>query len=69
MTLKARLGLTLFTALFALLLGPLAFAQGNPVAGKDYMAISPPQPTKSGDKNEVVEFFWYRCPHCYALEP
>ena len=38
-------------------------------AGKDYVVVSPPQQTDSGDKNEVVEFFWYRCPHCYALEP
>src|SRR3974377_845975 len=38
-------------------------------AGKDYVVVSPPQATESGDKNEVVEFFWYRCPHCYSLEP
>ncbi len=38
-------------------------------AGKDYVAVSPPQPTESGDKNEVIEFFWYRCPHCFSLEP
>ena len=38
-------------------------------AGKDYVAVSPPQPTDSGNKNEVIEFFWYRCPHCYSLEP
>ncbi len=38
-------------------------------AGKDYVVVSPPQPTESGDKNEVIEFFWYRCPHCYSLEP
>ena len=28
-----------------------------------------PQPTASGDKIEVIEFFWYGCPHCFALEP
>ena len=28
-----------------------------------------PQPTASGDKIEVIEFFWYGCPHCYSLEP
>ena len=28
-----------------------------------------PQPTSSGDKIEVIEFFWYGCPHCYSLEP
>ena len=28
-----------------------------------------PQPTDSGDKIEVLEFFWYGCPHCYSFEP
>ncbi len=34
-----------------------------------YETISPAQPTQSADKIEVVEFFWYGCPHCYAFEP
>ena len=37
--------------------------------GKEYVALSSPQPTSSGDKIEVVELFWYGCPHCYYLEP
>ncbi len=38
--------------------------------GKDYLVISPAQPTdvKKG-QIEVLEFFWYRCPHCFDLEP
>lgn len=28
-----------------------------------------PQPTASGNKIEVIEFFWYGCPHCFDLEP
>lgn len=27
------------------------------------------QSTESGDKIEVLEFFWYGCPHCYTFEP
>ena len=27
------------------------------------------QPVEANGKIEVVEFFWYRCPHCYSLEP
>ena len=27
------------------------------------------QATDSGDKIEVLEFFWYGCPHCYSFEP
>jgi thiol:disulfide interchange protein DsbA len=33
------------------------------------MEISPPLPTDAAGKIEVVEFFWYECPHCYTLEP
>jgi thiol:disulfide interchange protein DsbA len=32
-------------------------------------AIVPPQPTQSPGKVEVVELFWYGCPHCYEFEP
>ena len=49
----------------------LASAQGAPanyVEGKDYVRLSPALPTASKDKVEVVEFFWYGCPHCYRLQ-
>jgi len=29
----------------------------------------PQQATDSGNKIEVLEFFWYGCPHCYSFEP
>lgn len=34
-----------------------------------YRQISPTQPTQTDDKIEVVEIFWYGCPHCYNFEP
>ena len=34
-----------------------------------YEAVSPPQPTTNPAKIEVIEFFWYGCPHCYSFEP
>ena len=37
------------------------------VEGKQYMPIS--QPTQTGEKIEVLEFFWYGCPHCFSFEP
>ncbi len=38
--------------------------------GKNYNPIVPAQPTSvSAGKVEVVEVFWYGCPHCFALEP
>ena len=39
-------------------------------AGLNYTPIVPAQPTSVGpDKIEVVEVFWYGCPHCFDLEP
>jgi len=52
----------------ALALTSLA-ARAELVEGKDYAVLTPPQPTSSGGKIEVVEFFWYGCPHCYHLQP
>ncbi len=40
------------------------------VAGQHYQEIKPAVPTSTtGDKVEVLELFWYGCPHCYAFEP
>ena len=46
-----------------------AFAQGGPREGVDYRVIQPVQPTDTGTRLEVLEFFWYGCPHCLSLEP
>ena len=38
--------------------------------GVNYLPLVPAQPTSvAPGKVEVVEVFWYGCPHCYALEP
>ena len=34
-----------------------------------YATLEAPQPVTTGKKIELTEFFWYRCPHCYELEP
>jgi protein dithiol oxidoreductase (disulfide-forming) len=46
-----------------------ASAIAQPAPGKEYRVINPPQPTDSGKRVEVLEFFWYACPHCNALQP
>jgi len=46
-----------------------AAALAQPVQGKDYLTLSPPQAAGAPGKVNVVEFFWYRCPHCFNLEP
>lgn len=40
-----------------------------PTEGFEYQLVQPPVPTETGDKIEVVELFWYGCPHCYHFEP
>lgn len=53
----------------SLILGFAVPAQAQITAGKDYLLVKPPQPTDSGSKVEVLEFFWYGCPHCANLQP
>jgi protein dithiol oxidoreductase (disulfide-forming) len=46
------------------------FAQSKvPQPGTDYRLINPPLPPESKTRVQVIEFFWYSCPHCYAFEP
>lgn len=37
--------------------------------GKEYVALKNPVPVTEPGKIEVVEMFWYGCPHCYQFEP
>lgn len=50
---------------------PAAQAQGSkPQAGTDYLLLDKPAAVETpAGKTEVVEFFWYNCPHCNAFEP
>ena len=41
----------------------------EPVEGAEYHRLQTAQPTDTGKKVEVLEFFWYNCPHCFAFEP
>ena len=54
--------LSIFAAVFALSIGT-AEAQAT------FAKLPNPQPTEGDGKIEVIEFFWYGCGHCYALEP
>jgi thiol:disulfide interchange protein DsbA len=48
--------------------GPVAAFK--PVEGKDYLSLDKRVPTDVGaGKIELIEFFWYSCPHCNAFEP
>ena len=50
---------------------PLVLAQ-TPIKveeGFDYRVLPIAQPIDAKGKVEVIEFFWYGCPHCYEFEP
>ncbi|GAB2708778.1 MULTISPECIES: thiol:disulfide interchange protein DsbA/DsbL [Comamonas] len=47
-----------------------ANAQAKFKEGKDYIKLAKPvTPDAPAGKVEVIEFFWYSCPHCNAFEP
>ena len=48
-----------------------ALAQARPpVAGTDYLVLEKPAPVEApAGKIEIIEFFWYSCPHCNVFEP
>jgi thiol:disulfide interchange protein DsbA len=50
---------------------PLAVsAQGTFQEGKHFVRLATPVPVSAAaGKIEVIEFFWYGCPHCNAFEP
>lgn len=66
-----------FSAAAAVVLGAsalgwphLALAQRKPEDGKDFRTLEKRAPVEApAGKIEVVEFFWYSCPHCNAFEP
>jgi len=51
-----------------LVLSTMAWA-GSFDEGIEYQRVAEPQRLKPGDDVEVLELFWYGCPHCYRLEP
>ena len=44
-------------------------AQPTPVSGRDFQELSPPRPVATGERVEVLEFFYYGCPVCYEAQP
>jgi protein dithiol oxidoreductase (disulfide-forming) len=64
-----RLGNAAIVVLILLAGGITAPAFGQMTAGKEYLVMSPPQPVSSGDKIEVIEFFYYGCPYCNEALP
>lgn len=57
------------TTITLVLIFACSLAAAQVVAGKDYRLVTPPQPTDSGKKVELIEFFSYACPGCNILQP
>lgn len=55
--------------LWLIALLPITAYAATYMEGKDYTKLTTPVATKTGDKIEVLEFFWYGCPHCFSFEP
>lgn len=61
---------TLAAGAYALSPGVLQAQAAAPQAGKDFVKLGKPAPVEApAGKIEIVEFFWYSCPHCNAFEP
>src|SRR5450830_1918600 len=64
------LGCGLALAGSALIQSPALAQVKPPQAGSDYLVVEKPAAVEApAGKIEVVEFFWYSCPHCNAFEP
>ncbi len=64
-----KLSALLFALCFTLGMPALHAQDTEYVEGGHYELLDEVQPVQTGDSIEVVEMFWYRCPHCYRLEP
>src|SRR3990170_6290417 len=59
----------------AIWLGALALAfaaagaSGQAKLRNEVVRLDPPRPVATGERIEVIEFFYYGCPICYELEP
>lgn len=58
---KVLLGLVLVSACVA--------ARAQPISPKDFQVLDPPRPVVTGERVEVLEFFYYGCPVCYEAQP
>ena len=61
-------GAMLIGLLSALLAAPIVQARDYD-EGIEYQRVTPPVRPSGQGKVEVVELFWYGCPHCYSFEP
>jgi thiol:disulfide interchange protein DsbA len=69
-SLSKRFFISCISVALVISLSGIAHAQGPKIEeGFDYKVMPVPQPVETKGKVEVIEFFWYGCPHCYDFEP
>ena len=56
-------------AMACAMLAPAAHAQQPAQAGREFVRVASPQPVATGEKIELIEFFYYGCPVCYEAQP
>ena len=69
---RREFSLATTAALLAGTAGPSVWAQAPafvPKEGTDYLKLDKPVAVDTAGRIEVIEFFWYSCPHCNAFEP
>ena len=66
---NTRRRFVLAAALAPALPATLPQAMAQTPGANEFRAVNPPQPVETGNKIEVLEFFWYGCPHCASFEP
>ena len=64
-----KLSTLLVSALLISLMAFTAQAEQKFEEELHYFSVIPEQPGGEGDRVQMVEFFWYGCPHCFTLEP
>ena len=63
-------GATLAASAWAQTTTPAQVAGRAPQSGKEYLPLPKNAPVEApAGRIEVVEFFWYNCPHCNSFEP
>lgn len=65
---KAFLARLLISAAVAVIAVASA-AHAQAISGRDFQELSPPRPVSTGERIEVIEFFYYGCPVCYEAQP
>ncbi len=52
-----------------ILLGVTSITYAEEFVNPGYQTLATPQSVEDPTKVEVIEFFWYGCPHCFHFEP